>query len=132
MHGSIKIIVTVECFFCKSYFINSQYPITSSQQKDSWVRIQVVCKHQKPHILAEKTWSLETKWRGIKHDVTKFNRIYQQIKDLNESGKTDKDIILDVLELYQMKHMKVADFKFEHCWQILKGAYIMWSFTMIL
>lgn len=81
-----------------------------------------MCNHQKPHILAEKTtWSLETRWRGIKHDVTKFHRIYQQIKDLNESGKADKDIILDVLELYQMKHMKVADFKFEHCWQILKG-----------
>lgn len=63
--------------------------------------------------------SLETKWGSIKHVASKFHGIYQIVKDLSESGRSEELIICEFLALYQLKHPKDSNFAFEHCWIIL-------------
>lgn len=50
----------------------------------------------------------------IKHNVSKFHGINQIMKDLNESGHNEEDIVHESLAMYQMKHPNAVDFAFEH------------------
>ena len=62
---------------------------------------------------------METKWSDIKTVVAKFTCCYWSIKDLDESGKTEDDVVLDAMNLYKQKCGKT--FVFKHCWLLLKG-----------
>jgi hypothetical protein len=63
--------------------------------------------------------SLETKWSDIKCVVAKFTGCYVSVKDLQESGKTEDDIVLDAMNLYKQKCGK--PFVLKHCWLLLKS-----------
>ena len=62
---------------------------------------------------------LETKWSDIKQYVAKFSGYYLSMKDLNESGKSEDDIVLDAMGLYKQKCGKT--FVLKHCWLLLKS-----------
>ena len=64
--------------------------------------------------------SLETKWGLIKHIVSKFYGIYNQIQHMHKSGSSAAYTLRDANELYRQKNSKKTDFIFEHCWLVLK------------
>ena len=51
--------------------------------------------------------------------MAKFTGCYESMKDLDESGKTEDDVVLDAMNLYKQKCGKA--FVFKHCWFLLKG-----------
>ena len=61
------------------------------------------------------TRSLETKWCDIKVAVAKFIGCHCQIKDLDESGKTEDDIVCDAMNLYKQKCGKTFFFIIVGC-----------------
>ena len=58
--------------------------------------------------------SLETKFNSIKTDTAKFNACVKKIRDLNESGTSETDIIHKALTLYKTEHGKNKK-KFHSC-----------------
>jgi hypothetical protein len=50
--------------------------------------------------------------------VAKFTGCYVSVKDLDESGKTKDDIVLNAMNLYKQKVGKA--FVLKHCWLLLK------------
>ena len=51
--------------------------------------------------------SLETKWGLIKHNVSKFCDIYNQIQHIHKSGSSAADTLRDTKELYRQKSAKI-------------------------
>ena len=51
--------------------------------------------------------------------MAKFSGCYLSVKDMNESGKNDDDIVLDAMNLYKQKCGKA--FVLKHCWLLLKS-----------
>jgi hypothetical protein len=62
-----------------------------------------------------------SKWRLIKHNVNKFEGIYQQVSRIHKSGTSLADVLKKAHELYQVKSSKGAKFSFEHRWEIVRG-----------
>jgi hypothetical protein len=62
--------------------------------------------------------SFETKWGDLKASIAKFVGCYEQIKALDESGRTDDDIIIDALQLFEQKVGR--PFAHKHCWLLLR------------
>ena len=51
--------------------------------------------------------------------MAKFTGCYWTIKDLDESGKSEDDIVQDAMNLYKQKCGKA--FVLKHCWLLLKS-----------
>lgn len=51
--------------------------------------------------------------------MAKFTGCYLSVKDLDESGKIEDDIVLDAMNLYKQKCGKA--FVLKHCWLLLKS-----------
>ena len=51
--------------------------------------------------------------------MAKFSGCYLSVKDMNESGKSEDDIVLDAMNLYKQKCGKT--FVLKHCWLLLKN-----------
>ena len=86
-----------------------------------WVRVQFFWNNKHPEMIAEWTArNLEAKWGSIKHDMSKFHGIYMNVKALKVSGTSEKDVIRDLLHMYQLKHPKRFDYEFKHYWHVLK------------
>jgi hypothetical protein len=106
---------------CRSVIAISQDPIAGNQQKSNafWDRIFVHYNENRP--AGERpARSLETKWGLIKHDVSKFQGVYQQVLRTKTSGTSLADVLKKAHELYQIKSSKGAEFTFEHCWEIVR------------
>ena len=85
-----------------------------------WTSVALHYARHKPEGGADRpARSLETKWSDIKTVVAKFTGCYWSIKDLDESGKTEDDIVLDAMNLYKQKCGKA--FVLKHCWLLLKS-----------
>jgi hypothetical protein len=85
-----------------------------------WSQIALHYARHKPDGGADRpARSLETKWSDIKCVVAKFTGCYVSVKDLQESGKTEDDIVLDAMNLYKQKVGKA--FVLKHCWLLLKS-----------
>ena len=85
-----------------------------------WTSVAVHYARHKPEGGADRpARSLETKWSDIKASVAKFTGCYLSVKDLDESGKTEDDIVLDAMNLYKQKCGKA--FVLKHCWLLLKS-----------
>lgn len=61
-----------------------------SKKKKKKTNLGADSRHSKTEVVAfdciKEARNLEMKWGGIKHDVSKFHGIYQNVKDLDESG----------------------------------------------
>jgi hypothetical protein len=91
------------------------------RQEAFWNRISTHYNLNRPSGCGEcPTRSLETKWDTIKHDVSKFIGVYNQVVACRESGTSADDVLQNALELYKVKHPKQLCFVFIHCWLILK------------
>jgi hypothetical protein len=99
----------------------SQDCVMGNQQKACvfWERITEHYNENRPDGVRPLR-SLETKWGLIKHNVSKFCGIYNQIQSMHKSGSNAADTIRNAKELYRQKSAKNADFVFEHCWLLLK------------
>ena len=106
---------------CKSVMLVSQDRVVGNQQKAGvfWERIAEHYNENRPDGVRPLR-SLETKWGLIKHNVSKFCGIYNQIERLHKSGSNAADTMRDAKELYRQKSAKNTDFLFEHCWLLLK------------
>lgn len=103
--GKIFIIVE-EALLCYSYLVISQDPILFFLFFFFW-------GERLRHLECGKDGSkFSDKMETIEHDVSKFHGIYQNVKDLNESGHNEEDIIHESLVMYQLKHPKAVDFVF--------------------
>ena len=106
---------------CRSVIAISQDPIAGNQQKSNafWDRIFVHYNENRP--AGERpARSLETKWGLIKHNVSKFHGVYQQVLRTKTSGTSLADVLKKAHELYQIKSSKGAEFTFEHCWESVR------------
>lgn len=64
--------------------------------------------------------SFETKWRMIKHDITKFVGHYGAMVVLCEFRTSTKDVLHKVLKLFKSNHLNNQSSHFIHSWFILK------------
>ena len=106
---------------CRSFMHTSTDARRGIGQKNAafWSQVALHYVRYKPDGGADRpTRSLETKWSDIKCDVAKFTGCYVSVKDLQESGKTEDDIVLDAMNLYKQKVGKA--FVLKHCWLLLK------------
>ena len=112
---------------CKNVMLVSQDRVVGNQQKAGvfWERITEHYNENRPDGVRPLR-SLETKWGLIKHNVSKFCGIYNQIELLHKSGSSAADKLRDAKELYRVKSAKNTDFLFEHCWLLLKD-YPRWT-----
>ena len=69
-----------------------------------WSQVALHYARHKPHGGADRpARSLETKWCDIKAAVAKFSGCYVSVTDLQESGKSEDDIVADAMNLYKQK-----------------------------
>eukprot|EP00644_Phytophthora_capsici_P007897 jgi/Phyca11/126418/e_gw1.63.141.1 len=65
--------------------------------------------------------SLETKWRQIRADVSKFIGNMATARAMPKSGESAEDVIERAEQIYTaMKEKEAAAFKLHHCWRILE------------
>ena len=84
-----------------------------------WVAVAAHYARNKPAVGPERpARSLETKWGDLKASIAKFVGCYEQIKALDKSGRTDDDIIVDALQLFEQKVGR--PFAHKHCWLLLR------------
>jgi hypothetical protein len=60
------------------------------------------------------TWSLDSKWKQIKHDMAKFIGVHQQCMNLNKLGSNAAVVLKHTKELYWIKSPKNSEFMFQH------------------
>ena len=88
-----------------------------------WINVAMHYARHKPEGGADRpARSPETKWSNIKQFVAKFSGCYQSVKDLNESGKSEDDFVLDAMSLYKQKCGKA--FVLKYCWFTTKNSAI--------
>ena len=107
---------------CRSFMHTSTNARRGIGQKNVafWIYVALHYARHKPEGGAYRpARSLETKWSDIKTVVAKFTGCYVSVKDLDESGKTEDDIVLDATNLYKQKCGKA--FVLKHCWLLLKS-----------
>ena len=99
----------------------SQNRVVGNQQKTCvfWERIPEHYNANRPDGVRPLR-SLETKWGLIKHNVSKFCRIYNQIQRMHKNDNNAADTLKDAKKLYRQQNAKNTDFVFEHCWLLLK------------
>ena len=106
---------------CVSVMFVSQDRVVGNQQKAGvfWERIT---EHYNANRLdgMRPLRSSETKWGLLKHNVSKFCGIYNQIQRMHKSGNNAADTLRDAKELYRPKNTKNTYFLFDHCWLLLK------------
>jgi hypothetical protein len=99
-------------------------PIIGKGQKNQafWERIATHYNNSQPLCCAKRpTRSLETKWRVIKHNVTKFCCNYQVVVALNKSDESFEEYIIINFRAFQSKKSKTRNWvTFIHCWLILE------------
>ena len=106
---------------CRSFMHTSTDSRRGIGQKNAqfWINVATHYARHKPEGGADRpARSLETKWSDIKQSVAKFSGCYQSVTDLNESGKSEDDFIVDAMTLYKQKCGK--PFVLKHCWLLLK------------
>ncbi len=65
--------------------------------------------------------SLETKFNTIKTETTKFSACVSRIRQLDEFGTSEDDIIDKVFKLYHVEYGKdKKHYQFLHCWTLVK------------
>ena len=111
-----------ECQLCRSVLHVSQDPRVGNGQKNAtfWDRITTHFNNVAPSGKRPER-SLESKWSAIKHDVSKFVGVHSQVEDLQRSGTSEADILVEALDLYKLKHPKGASFTYLHCWYLLRN-----------
>lgn len=83
-----------------SPFLKTQLlPINNTQkEKKRKTNLGANSRHSITEVVAfdcsKEARNLEMKWGSIKHDVSKFHGIYQNVKDLDESGCTEAFVSL--------------------------------------
>jgi hypothetical protein len=107
---------------CRSFMHTSTDARRGIGQKNAtfWIFVASHYARHKPAGGADRpARSLETKWSDIKTSVAKFVGCYCSIQDLDQSGKTEDDVVLDAMNLYKLKCGK--PFVLKHCWLLLKS-----------
>ena len=106
---------------CRSFMYVSTDARRGIGQKKAafWVAVAAHYARCKPAVGAERpARSLETKWGDLKASIAKFVGCYDQINALDKSGRTEDDIILDALKLFEQKVGR--PFTHKHCWLLLR------------
>ncbi|CAL5402850.1 unnamed protein product [Camellia sinensis] len=95
-------------------------PVQGNEQKSKayWLRVWEYFHQYKTFSSNRSQTSLMNRWSAIQLATNKFSGCFAQIQRLNQSGKTDKDKILDAKKLY--KELYKSSFPFEHCWHELR------------
>ncbi|XP_028068935.1 glutathione S-transferase T3-like [Camellia sinensis] len=90
-------------------------PVQGNEQKSKayWLRVWEYFHQYKTFSSNRSQTSLMNRWSAIQLATNKFSGCFAQIQRLNQSGKTDKDKILDAKKLY--KELYKSSFPFEHC-----------------
>jgi hypothetical protein len=108
---------------CRSFMHTSTDARRGIGQKNAtfWISVAAHYARHKPAGGADRpVRSLETKWNDIKTSVAKFVGCYNcSIKELDESGKTEDDVVIDAMNLYKIKCGK--PFVLKHCWLLLQS-----------
>ena len=85
-----------------------------------------------PITIAERTPTKPgTKWKRIKHNVSKFYWLYLHLKALNESGKSDDDHMHHSHQLYQLKRLKGLNLDMNIVGISWERYHVGWSFVTI-
>ena len=111
-----------ECQLCRFVLHVNQDPRVGNGQKNAtfWDMITTHFNNVAPSGKRPER-SLESKWSAIKHDISKFVGVHSYVEDLRRSGTSEADILVEVLDLYKIKHPKGASFTYMHCWYLLRN-----------
>ena len=106
---------------CRSVLHVSQDRIVGNQQRAGvfWERVSEHYDDNRPAGLRPQR-SLETKWGNVKHDVSKWIGVHNQVMKLARSGSSVADNLKRAHDLYRQKDAKGSDFVYEHCWLLVR------------
>ncbi|KAH7857943.1 hypothetical protein Vadar_018173 [Vaccinium darrowii] len=95
-------------------------PVQGNEQKHKtyWRRVWEYFHEHKTFDTSLNETSLMCCWSTIQLAMNKFCGFFAQIEKRNESGKTEKDRILDAKNTY--KGLNGYCFSYEHCWNKLR------------
>ncbi|KAH7844046.1 hypothetical protein Vadar_023668 [Vaccinium darrowii] len=95
-------------------------PVQGNEQrhKTYWRRVWEYFHEHKIFDTSRNETSLMCRWSTIQLTMNKFCGFFAQIEKRNESGKTEKDRILDAKNMY--KELNGYCFSYEHCWNELR------------
>ena len=98
---------------CISVLLVSQDRVMGNQEK-AGVFLEMITEHYNENRPdgVRPLQNLETEWGLIKHNVSKFCGIYNQIQRMHKSGSNAADTWRDAKELYRQKNAKNIDFIF--------------------
>ena len=103
---------------CQSWIKISEDPVTGGGQKQEqfWARI-----HKETNS-SRTVRALQSRWKAIRHDVSKFCALFLSSVRLNESGKNDEDRVVDCMNAFKMQPWNSSgyEFSFLECWYYLK------------
>ncbi|XP_028072772.1 glutathione S-transferase T3-like [Camellia sinensis] len=105
-------------------------PVQGNEQKSKayWLRVWEYFHQYKTFSSNRSQTSLMNRWSAIQLAMNKFSGCFAQIQRLNQSGKTEKDKILDAKKLY--KELYKSSFPFEHCRHELRDQQ-KWTFLFV-
>ena len=103
----------------KSWLAISEDPIKgiSQNKEDFWKRVWQDFKVNGGGT-NRSIKSIKNKWGHVSHDVSKFCGYFTTLDFSRESGKTEDDIYLDALGMYNQ--LTNTEFKYTGCWNVLK------------
>jgi len=110
-----------EALLTQSWLNVAQDPIVGTGQKSDafWGRVaEQYAKFAPTATTARSASSLQTKWKIISDDVSKFVAAYAAACDLNASGTNDDDVMNQAQVIYSDKNDKA--FAYLSSWQILR------------
>ncbi|KAF5198098.1 glutathione S-transferase T3-like [Thalictrum thalictroides] len=115
-----------DCLNCNAYLLHSTDVVVGAYQRnvDMWKKIQTTFNHEVVYInhLSHRTVkSLECRLEKISLACTLYGSCLTEAEERNQSGSNEQDIINQALALFKIKDPKHLDFKFTHCWEILKN-----------
>ena len=90
-----------------------------SQAKDTfWQRVQNEFNKHSYHIRTKDM--IQSKWRTLNRDCTKFNAIYKRADRDQRSGESPMDVLTRAKEMYRNEN-KNAPFHNEEAWSVLRN-----------
>ncbi|XP_031258089.1 uncharacterized protein LOC116116137 [Pistacia vera] len=109
---------------CHIYLDVSQNPILGINQSSdqSWSRVELDYNSSKPVFLTQvqNKRSLHCRMQPIFKAIGKLRECIRQIENMNPSGASEQDIMIQAKMLLAQDKSYKKGFKFDHVWPILK------------
>ncbi|XP_020262906.1 glutathione S-transferase T3-like [Asparagus officinalis] len=115
--------VTEDVLLCQVFLDISQDPIIGrNQSRDAfWSRVEDKYNELRDqHFEMRTSRSIRSRMEIISNEVRKLNACLRQVENLNPSGASDEDILVQAKMLFMQEPKYKKGFKFDHVWNMVK------------